>query len=632
MRRSLYLVSAGLLLLAACGPAASPAPTAAPTAAAKPTTAAAAPTTAAAPTAAAKPTTAPAAPTTAPAAAAPTVAPTAAAAAKPAGGGRGQGGMLKILYWQAPTILNEHLAQGTKDQDASRLVLEPLAASGPDGKPVAVLAAEIPTLDNGGIAKDQKSITWKLRQDVKWSDGTPFTADDVVFTWQYIANKDTAATDTATADGVTNVEAKDPYTVVVSFKDPNPYPYQIFVSAQGPILQKQQFANFIGAAAKDAPGNLAPIGTGPYKVVDFKPGDVVTYTLNENYRDPNKPYFHDVQIKGGGDATSAARAVFQTGESDYSWNLQVEAQVLNQLSQGGKAKLVTALSPNVERLLINFADPSPDLGDNRGEPTTKHPFLSDVNVRKAFAMAVDRKSIGEQLYGPAGQASCNIITSPPDVVSKNTDTMDVCQYDIAKANQLLDQAGWTKGSDGIRQKDGVRMHVVYQTTVNPLRQKEQDIVKNGWTQIGVEVELKSVDAGTFFSSDAGNPDTAAHFYTDVEMFTNGASSPDQTQYVAQWSTEQIASKANQWHGQNYHRWSNADYDAIYNQLKTETDPAKRRDLIIKANDLLVSNVVVIPLVARTQPTDGISAAIQGEIPNPWDSVLWNIADWFKTGG
>src|SRR5205807_569002 len=194
---------------------------------------------------------------------------------------------------------------------------------------------------------------------------------------------------------------------------------------------------------------------------------------------------------------------------------------------------------------------------------------------------------------------------------------------IAKANQLLDQAGWAKGTDGIRAKDGVRMHVVYQTTVNPLRQKEQDIVKNGWQQLGVEVELKSVDAGVFFSSDAGNPDTAAHFYTDIEMYTNGAATPDQTQYVNGWTTDQIASKANQWHGNNYHRWSDPDFDAIYKQLSTETDAAKRRDLIVKANDLLVSQVVVIPLVARTQPTDGISKSIQGEIPNPWDSVLWN---------
>jgi peptide/nickel transport system substrate-binding protein len=164
-----------------------------------------------------------------------------------------------------------------------------------------------------------------------------------------------------------------------------------------------------------------------------------------------------------------------------------------------------------------------------------------------------------------------------------------------------------------------------------LRQKEQDIVKASWQQLGVEVELKSIDAGVFFSSDAGNPDTAAHFYADVEMFTNVANFPDMTQYLALWTTEQITSKANSWRGNNYHRWTNADYDGLYKQLLVETDEAKRRDIIIKMNDILIGQVVVIPLVARTQPTDGISKAIQGQIPNAWDSVLWNLADWVKTG-
>ena len=292
-----------------------------------------------------------------------------------AAGTRGAGGTLKILYWQAPTILNTHLAQGTKDQDASRLILEPLAASGPDGVPVPLLAAEIPTVDNGGISKDQKSITWKLKPGVKWSDGTPFTADDVVFTWQYVADPKTAASTTQIADGVVSVEAKDPMTVVVTFKDPNPYPYQIFVSAQGPIIQKKQFQDFIGDKAKDAPGNLAPIGTGPYKVTDFKPGDVVTYAINDNYRDPNKPFFKDVQIKGGGDATSAARAVFQTGDVDYAWNLQVESQVLNQLMQGGKGDLAIAAEPERRAAAAQLRRPEHRRGRREGRARHQAPLL-----------------------------------------------------------------------------------------------------------------------------------------------------------------------------------------------------------------------------------------------------------------
>jgi peptide/nickel transport system substrate-binding protein len=280
-------------------------------------------------------------------------------------------------------------------------------------------------------------------------------------------------------------------------------------------------------------------------------------------------------------------------------------------------------------LLIQFADPNAE-GDMRAEPTTKHPFFSDLNVRKAFAMAVDRKSMADQLYGAAGKPTCNIVTAPEEMVSKNTDSMDVCKFDIAAANKLLDDAGWAKGPDGIRAKGGVKMSVIYQTTVNPLRQKEQDIVKKGWEQLGVQVELKSVDAGVFFSSDAGNPDTAGHFFTDVEMYTNGPEQPDVTNYLSNWLSTKIAQKSNEWRLGNYHRWANTEYDQLVNQLRTETDSAKRKDLVIKANDILVGQVVVIPLVARTQPTDGKSKLLQNVKPNPWDSVLWNVAEWTKT--
>jgi peptide/nickel transport system substrate-binding protein len=301
--------------------------------------------------------------------------------------------------------------------------------------------------------------------------------------------------------------------------------------------------------------------------------------------------------------------------------------------QGGKGQLVTAISSNVERLLLNRADPNQTVNGARSEPSTKHPFLSDLNVRKALAMACDRKTIAEQLYGGglSGAATTNIVTAPPQDVSPNTAGMDIAQFDLAKANALLDQAGWTKGSDGIRAKNGVKMHIVYQTTINSVRQKTQDIIKQAWGQLGIQVDLKTVDAKIFFSSDAGNPDTASHFYTDVEMFTNGSDQPDPTNYLAGWTTKQIASKANSWDGNGYERYSNPAYDALYDQFLKETDPDKRKALIIKMNDLLVSDVVIIPLVARTSPTSGRSTQLQGVNPNPWDSELWNVGEWSKSG-
>src|SRR2546428_6090274 len=283
---------------------------------------------------------------------------------------RGAGGDLKILYWQAPSTLNTHRATGPKDSDAARLILEPLASFGKDGQPIANrLAAEIPTIANGGVAKDFTSATWKLRQGVKWSDGTPFTADDVVGTYTYMCDEKTAASTVDVCEGVKSVTAKDPNTAVVTYSPAQPFYFQWGVGFNTPIIQKAQYANCLGVKAKDCPADLKPIGTGPYKVNTFKPGDVVQYDLNENFRDPNKPFFKTVTFKGGGDAASAARAVFQTGDVDYAWNLQVEASVLKPMAASSTTgRLLTSYAPSVERLLVNFSNPDASLGDKRGEP------------------------------------------------------------------------------------------------------------------------------------------------------------------------------------------------------------------------------------------------------------------------
>jgi len=595
------------------------------------------------------PTTGGAAPTEAPAAAAPTVAsgdaaaPTAAAteasaaptAAPQAAGGRGQGDTLRILYWQAPTILNTHLSTGQKDTDASRLILEPLAAVGKDGKPVAVLAAEIPSTENGGVSQDLKTVTWKLKSGVKWSDGSDFTADDVIFTYQYCVDPKTACTTSTAFAGVATVEAVDATTVKVTWEQPNPNPYQMFVSTYGAILQKKQFGACIGEkAATDSAcqaSNNAPIGTGPYKLREFKPGDVVVYDMNENYRDADKPFFKEVQFKGGGDATSAARAVFQTGDADYSWNLQVEAPVLKQLQEGGKGTLVTITGSSVERILLNRTNPDPALGDKRSEAGQPHPFLTDLKVRQALAMAIDRKTMADQLYGPAGKATCEIITTEPYISPDQIyGGRNKCDPDIEGAKKLLDEAGWAPGGDGIRAKDGVQLRLSYITTVNPLRQKEQALVKAAWEQIGVAVDLKSTDPGVFFANDPGNPDTVAHFYADAAMFTNYYEQPDPTNYLCGWTTEQIAGKANNWQLGNVERYSNPEFDKLCEQLRIETDQAKRKDVVLQMNDIIVKDVVLIPLIARTSVTSGHSTTLQGIDPSPWDSEMWNIADWTRS--
>lgn len=610
-------------LLAACGgtPQATTLTAVAPTTAPAPTEASAA-----APTEApAAPTEAPAAPTEAPAA--PTEAPAAteAPATTTASSGSGAtGGTLHILYWQAPTVLNPHQGQGTKDTDASTPIIDPLGRWDQNGKPVPYLAAEIPTTENGGVATDFKSITWKLKPGVKWSDGTDFTADDVVFTWQYCADDAAACTTKSNFDPIEKVEAIDPTTVKISWKEPNPNPYIAFMGFSGGILQKKQFSECMGDKAPSCPANNAPIGTGPYKLKEFKPGDTVLYDKNPLYRDAAKVAFDSVEIKGGGDAASAAGAVCQTGESDYAWNLQVESAVLDQLEQGGKCDFITSGSTGIERLVLNFTNPDPALGDKRAEPEQPHPFLTDLKVRQALAMAIDRKTMAEQIYGLGGKPTCNILTQPSELNSPNTK----CEQDMEGAKKLLDDDGWVAGADGVRVKNGIRLVISYSTTINALRQKEQALVKANWTALGAEVQLKAIDAGVFFSTDKANPDTFGHFFNDVQMYTNSNDSPDPTSYFDGFTCPQMAAKENGWQLPNNGRYCNKEYDAILTQLKTETNSAKRKDLFLKANDMLVNYVAVIPLIDRATP-EGKSKELQGPTGTTFDSVLWNIQEWHK---
>ena len=533
---------------------------------------------------------------------------------------------LKLLYWQAPTILNPHLSTGFKDAEASRITLEPLASFNNEGELIPFLAAEIPTVENGGVAADGKSVTWKLNPDVVWSDGTPFTAEDVVFTYNYVSNPQVAATSAGTYDVVASVEAIDTHTVKVNFKGVNPAWFIVFVGGERMILPKHIYENYSGANAREAPANLKPIGTGAYNVVEFKSGDTVIYAPNSQFREADRLGFQRIELKGGGDATSAARAVLQTGDADYAYNLQVEAPVLDRLAKAGKGKVVNNYGALSERIIINHSDPNKVAASGeRSSVEHPHPFFSDRDVKEAFALAVDRDTVAEQLYGVSGKATGNFLVAPENYVSDNTSY----EYNLAKANSLLDKAGWkdTNGN-GIRDKNGVEMQVVFQTSVNPLRQKTQTVVKQGLQAIGVGVELKNIDASVYFSSDASNNDTVEHFYADLQMYTTGNTSIDPSAYMKFHTCDQIPQKANNWSGDNNSRYCNPEYDRLWQKSVTELDPEKREMIFKLMNDILVDEVVIIPLVHRADVV-AFSNDISGYELTAWDMRTWDIMNWRK---
>jgi peptide/nickel transport system substrate-binding protein len=536
------------------------------------------------------------------------------------------GGKLTILSWQAVTTLNPHLATGVKDFNGATVMLEPLARYNERDELVPFLAAEIPTIENGGIAADGTSVTWKIKPGLKWSDGSDFTIDDIIFTWRYCVDEATGCTNKTSFDSIASIEPIDATTFKITWKEPNPNPYISFVGSSGMILQQKQFANCIGSAANTSAAcqaaNLAPIGTNAWKLREFRPGDTVIYERNPFYRDADSVFFDTVEIKGGGDAASAARAVCTTAEADFALNLQIPKAVLEPILAGGNCDVIAGGSTGgVERIVINFANPDPALGDKRSEPDQPHPFLTDPAVRRAIALAIDRKAIAEQLYGPTGAPTCNLLVVPASVNSPNT----TCERNVEEAKRILDEAGWVlKGS--VREKDGVKLIVTLQTSVNVLRQNTQAIIKSNLAEIGIQVYLKAIDPAVFFSGDPGNPDTLNKFYADLQMYTFGPASPDPQSYLEGWICAQVSSAANRWNGNNVSRYCNPAYDALFEQLKTEFDPQRRAQLAIQMNDLLVNDIVEIPLINRYTPAVKLKNLV-GPTFNTFDSSLWNIAAW-----
>jgi peptide/nickel transport system substrate-binding protein len=535
---------------------------------------------------------------------------------------RGGGGALKALWWQGPTLLNPHFAVGTKDQDGSRIFYEPLAGWDNDGNLVPVLAAEVPTSENGGVSKDGKVVVWKLKRNVQWHDGKPFTSADVVFNWEYASDPATAATTIGSYKDV-KVQAIDAYTVRVEYAKASPFWADPFVSIRGMIIPKHLFEAYKGAKSREAPNNLTPVGTGPYKFVDFTPGDMVRGVLNPNYHQPNRPFFDTIEMKGGGDAVSAARAVLQTGEFDYAWNLQVEDEILVRLEAGGKGRVNIIPAGDIEFIQFNFTDPWTEVDGERSSIKTKHPILSDPVVREAMTLLVDRASIQQFIYGRTGIATANFVNNPQRFRSKN----NTFEFNTEKASKLLENAGWKTGADGIRAKNGRQLKFVFQTSVNQPRQKTQAIVKQAAQKAGIELELKAVTASVFFSSDVANPDTYTKLYSDIQMYTTTMNQPDPEIFMNQYVSWEYATKANKWQGRNITRWHSDEYDKAYRAAEVELDPVKRTALFIRMNDLVVQDRAIIAVVSRPRVR---ASNLKLKVPESgWDSDFWALQDWYR---
>ena len=539
------------------------------------------------------------------------------AASPGAGGGAvpsavpARGGTLVFAIWQEPTTILPIYANQVVANVVGQVVSEGLTRTSNDGTYIPQLAKQVPTLANGGVklSADGKKmdVTYELLSDVKWSDGTPFTSADVKFTWETFL-KDPKVVTREGYDQIESIDTPTPTSLTLHYK-------QVY----GPYLTR--FTGIIPKSMEKegdlskSKYNFQPVGTGPFVISEFVAADHITAERNPSYRVKDRPYLDKIIFRSV-PSREAAVAQLKAGEVDGMWNI-LEAQTPD-LEKDANIKLTVTPGPSVERLELNHvknADPA--------DPAVPHPVLGDKAMRRALNLATPKQQmIDKLLFGKA-----KVGTSPVSQGWASPKGLAQESYDPKQASAVLDQAGWLKGTDGIRTKNGIRAAITITTTTgDKVREQVEQILIDEWKQIGVELSIKNQPSSVLLSGSwaAGDPRKRGSF--DIVMY---ASSPaiDPHQTISQrYTSANIPTAANGGIGQNYTRFKNAEADAAIAEAGASVEQAKRAELYAKALKLLNEDVAIIWLYDR-QNIDAFRANVSGVRGNVWQDITWSAADW-----
>ncbi|MGQ9832355.1 MAG: ABC transporter substrate-binding protein [Candidatus Villigracilaceae bacterium] len=441
-----------------------------------------------------------------------------------------------------------------------------------NNEPFPRLVTEIPGPENGGLSDDGRIITMKLRQDIKWSDGTPVTADDFVFTWEMAVSPNNTVTSAYPYDQIESVTAPDPHTVVVTFAEPfAPWLATLWhgilpAHILRPIYEAE------GTIDHAAWLKNPRVGCGPYLLDTWESGSYARFVRNENYWG-ERPILDEIFIRFVPDDASQVAAL-QAGDADLGTFIAYSD--IPTLKEAG-LQIVTEPSGYNEWMffLVNG--------------TIGHPALLDVNVRKAIALSIDREGINRDLL--LG------LTSPPasfwDALPfYNDPPLQNYPYDPEEAKRLLDQAGWVDSNgDGVRDKDGVRLELDYGTTIRKIRQDVQAVIQQQLAQVGIKVNLYSVEADVYFASYGENGPAARGRY-DIQEWSDGPLFPDADIYY--WLCSEIPS--NEYPaGSNWFYLCDKELDRLIQLQSTQADTQERQQTISQINQLFYDKVYILGL-------------------------------------
>ena len=527
---------------------------------------------------------------------------------------------ITIVIAEDPPSFNPIVADTGFDALVMELVMLGMTDVDPEGKVFPELAAELPTLDNGGVelSEDEStmSVTWKMSDDVKWQDGTPVTADDVIFTWNAISDP-TNGSWIPGSDYIDSVEKIDQNSFIVNYNTIYPGYLTQFGGEQIAVWPAHYCDAEQGFVAWDC--GRQPLSNGPFTLTEWVEGDHMTFAKNPNYFEAGKPEIDEVIVRIVPD-DAVRKTMMLNGDADI--DMWINVNTINDLKDSEVAKV--SLSPTdrwVMRLFMNEA--AKGTTDPAASP---HPILSDVNVRQAIRMAVDVDTINSQIFYGLAHPVWTEFFRPPYVCE-----VPRPKFDPQAAKALLEEAGWTDSdADGVRECNGCSTaepghkmemeFITYAEYGEPLELTQQ-LIAEMLGEIGIRMNISVVEGSVLWDlAENGGIEQSGNF--DIDIWDDGYAGVDPTDYVWEAYSQEAMEPGGGW---NFFRWDNPNVDALIDEAYT-LDEQTRKDTFCAIGDYINEEVPIIHLF--TVPNaEAYSSRLEGVQSTVNDLVTWNIAEW-----
>lgn len=505
-------------------------------------------------------------------------------------------GQIIVGFSQEPTVFNPLMPRIEVDDGVQLSLFDALFRISPEGEFIPALAAEVPTVENGGLSEDGLEWRIKLRDDVKWHDGEPFTAEDVKFTLELVVDPDFRSWRTTGHDLVRDLTVVSPTEITWRMEEPfAPYMAILVETMMVPkhILGPEEDRN-------NAPFNQAPVGTGAFKWGSRTAGDHLELVANPDYFGEG-PYIERLIYKYIPDLT-VLYTQFKSGDIDIAGSQYITPDNYEEAkSLPGKVVEVVP-SPTVESLFLNM----------------ERPQFKEKAVREALYAALDKQAIIDALY--YGLPTPTESYLPQQSFFYNPD-LPKHEFNLERANQLLDEAGWERGAGGIREKDGVRLAFSNSTTSgNHLREQAQQFMQQTFAEIGVEMTISNKPPAVMW----GDYWTNSEFDTVIVgiVFTTGADADVTVRFHSG------AIPAQDGAGSNTGQYQNKEVDKLLEQGTSTFVPEERKEIYHQLQEIVRDDLPLLPMF-QYATVRGHKEGIKGIVPNINTRIdTWHAAAYY----